>query len=143
MATMNIADRADPQVGSTVFRFLVVSLTVTTAAIHASLDGMMFLATAVGYATLAVAMIAPGPIAQIRWLVRVALLGFTASTIGGWLLFGTRFPLAYLDKGIEVALVAVVAFELWRYDGGPIGVARQARRLIGRLAGVQTARARR
>ena len=143
MATMNIADRVDPRMNSIVIRFLVVSLTVTTAAIHASLDGMMFLATAVGYATLAVAMIAPGPIAQIRWLVRVALLGFTASTIGGWLLFGARFPLAYLDKGIEVALVAVVAFELWRYDGGPIGVAREARRLIGRLAGVQTARARR
>ena len=143
MATMNIADRVDPRMNSIVIRFLVVSLTVTTAAIHASLDGMMFLATAVGYATLAVAMIAPGPIAQIRWLVRVALLGFTASTIGGWLLFGTRFPIAYLDKGIEVALVGVVAFELWRYDGGPIGVAREARRLIGRLAGVQTARARR
>jgi hypothetical protein len=143
MATMNIADRVDPRMNSIVIRFLVVSLIVATAAIHASLGGMMFLATAVGYATLAVAMIAPGPIAQIRWLVRVALLGFTASTIGGWLLFGTRFPLAYLDKGIEVALVAVVAFELWRQDGGPIGIARLIRRLVGRLAGAERARARR
>jgi hypothetical protein len=61
-------------------------------------------------------------------------------TIGGWLLFGARFPLAYVDKSIEVGLVVVLAFELWRTDGGPLGVAREARRLISRLAGLGTAR---
>jgi hypothetical protein len=141
MATLHMADRVDPRLGTYVTRAVVVGLTLATAAIHASLGGLMFLANAVGYATLAVAMIAPGPIRQIRWLVRVALLGFTAATIGGWLLFGARFPLAYFDKTIELGLIAALGFELWRTDGGPIGVARQARRLVGRLAGSGTGRA--
>jgi len=140
MATIQMATRAHPRLGAYVTRAAVVGLTLATAAIHASLGGMMFLANAVGYATLALAMVAPGPIGQIRWLVRLGLMGFTAMTIGGWLLFGARFPLAYVDKTIEVVLIAVLAFELWRTDGGPIGVARQARRLLGRLAGPKTAR---
>lgn len=143
MATLQMAARAHPRLGIHVTRAVVVGFTLATAAIHASLGGMMFLANAVGYATLALAMVAPGPIGQIRWLVRLALMGLTAMTIGGWLLFGARFPLAYLDKAIEIALIAVLAFELWRIDGGPIGVAEKAQRLLGRLAalaGLRTAR---
>jgi len=140
MATLHMADRVDPRLGSYVSRAVVVGLTLATAAIHASLGGMMFLANAVGYATLALAMVAPGPIGQVRWLVRLALMGFTAMTIGGWLLFGARFPLAYVDKTIEVGLIAVLAFELWRTDGGPTGVVRAACHLLGRLAALRTAR---
>ena len=139
MATLQMATRAHPRLGGYVTRAVVIGFTLATAAIHASLGGMMFLANAVGYATLALAMVAPGPIGQVRWLVRLALMGFTAMTIGGWLLFGARFPLAYVDKTIEVALIAVLAFELWRIDGGPLGVARKAQRLLGRLAGRRTA----
>lgn len=140
MATLNMAKRAEPRLGVLVVRSLVVGLTLATAAIHASLGGLLFLANAIGYATLAMAMIVPGPIGRVRWLVRLALLGFTAATIGGWVLFGTRFPLAYVDKAIEVALIGLVALELWRSDGGPIGVVRQARRLVERVAGTQVAR---
>jgi hypothetical protein len=86
-------------------------------------------------------MLVPVPVGQVRWLVRLALMGFTAMTIGGWLLFGARFQLAYIDKAIETGLVAVLAFELWQVDGGPIGIARQARRLLGRVAGIRTSRA--
>jgi hypothetical protein len=138
MATMHVADRVDPRLGTAVLRSLVVALTLATAAIHASLGGLMFLANAVGYAILAVAMIVPGPMGRVRWIVRIALIGFAAATIGGWLLFGTRFPLAYLDKAIEVALIGVVGLELWLFDGGPIGIAHRARRLIQRLASVRT-----
>ena len=133
MATQNIARHADPGIGTAVIRSLVVGLALATAAIHASLGGMLFLANAVGYVTLALAMIVPGPVGQIRWLVRLALLGFTAATIGGWVLFGARFPLAYLDKGIEVGLMLALAIELWRTDGGPIGIVRRAQRLFHRL----------
>lgn len=140
MATLNMAKRAEPRLGVLVVRSLVVGLTLATAAIHASLGGLLFLANAIGYATLAMAMIVPGPIGRVRWLVRLALLGFTAATIGGWVLFGTRFPLAYIDKALEVALIGVVAVELWRSDGGPIGVVRQARHLVARVAGGQVAR---
>jgi hypothetical protein len=143
MATLNRSDRTNTHLGTIVLRTLIVALTLATAAIHASLGGLMFLANAVAYSTLAVAMVVPGPIGQIRWLVRLALIGFTAATIGGWLLFGARFSLAYMVKGIEVALIAVVAFELWRTDGGPTGVVREIRRLVARLTGVQTSTGRR
>ena len=141
MATLQMATRAHPRLGTYATRAAVVGLTLATAAIHASLGGVLFMANAVGYTTLAVAMLVPGPIGQVRWLVRVALMGFTAMTIGGWLLFGARFQLAYIDKAIETVLVAVLAFELWRTDGGPVGIARQARRLLGRVASFTTTRA--
>ena len=135
MATLNTAKRVEPRLGVLAIRVLVVGLTLATAAIHASLGGLLFLANAIGYTTLALAMIVPGPIGRLRWLVRLALLGFTAATIGGWVLFGARFPLAYFDKAIEVALIGAIALELWRFDGGPIGIVRQARLLVTRVAG--------
>jgi hypothetical protein len=120
---------------TTIFlRACVVLLTLTTAAVHASLGGLMFTMNAVGYAVLAVAMVLPGPFGSWRWLARTALIGFTAMTIGGWVLFGARFPLAYLDKGVEVVLLGFLAIELWLFDGGPVGVARNTRRLLRRIA---------
>ena len=142
MATINLTARTHHRPTDAIVRVLIVGLTLATAAIHVSLGGMLFLANALGYATFAVAMIVPGPLGQIRWLVRLGLLGFTAATVGGWVLFGARFPLAYLDKGIELGLMAVIAIEIWRVDGGPIGIVRQARRLAARLTGVQLAKGR-
>ena len=113
-----------------VLRLAVVALTLATAVIHARLGGLLFLANAVGYTVLAVAMVVPGPLARERWLVRLALIGFTAMTIVGWFLFGARFDLAYLDKAIEVALVGVLALELWLVDGGPAAIVRRARRMV-------------
>src|SRR5688500_6967505 len=110
-----------------VLRIAVVGLTLATAAIHAQLGGLMFLANAAGYAVLAAAMVIPGPVARVRWLVRLALLGFTAMTIVAWYLFGARFDLAYIDKAIEVALIGVLALELWLVDGGPAAIVRRAR----------------
>lgn len=106
-------------------RSAVVALTLTTAWIHSTLGGPLFTLNAIGYSVLAVAMVAPGAIARSRWLVRLALLGFVSMTIGGWIAFGARFDLAYIDKGIEAILVAVLFIELWLEDGGPIAVARR------------------
>ena len=142
MATIDLTARTHHGPTDAIVRVLIVGLTLATAAIHASLGGLLFLANALAYATLAAAMIVPGPVGQIRWLVRLGLLGFTAATIGGWVLFGARFPLAYLDKGIELGLMTVIALESWRVDGGPIGIVRQARRLVVRLRGVQLAKGR-
>jgi hypothetical protein len=112
-----------------VLRVAVVVLTLATAYIHNSLGGWMFTANAIGYVVLAVLMIAPiAYLSRYRWLVRVALLGFTVTTIVAWFMFGGRFFLAYADKAIEVGLVAALLTEMLRYDGGPIGV---LRRLIG------------
>jgi hypothetical protein len=130
MATMKSATLVQPRLTTVLARGCVVALTLATAAIHASLGGLLFLMNAVAYATLAIAMVVPGPLGRFRWLVRLALVGFAAATIGGWVLFGARFPLAYLDKAIEAALIAAVGFELWHSDGGPILVARRVRRLV-------------
>ncbi len=108
----------------------VVGLTFATAAIHASLGGMLFLANAAGYTILAIAMVIPGAVGKWRWLIRLVLIGFAAATIGGWVAFGPRFGLAYLDKAIEVALIGVLLIEQWQSDGGPRGVLRKVRGLV-------------
>src|SRR5690242_6255257 len=107
--------RTDPRIA--ILHAGIVGLTLTTAAIHASLGGPLFTLNAIGYATFALLMILPGRIAAIRWLVRLGLLGFTAVTIGGWILFGARFGLAYVDKGVEVVLVLALALDIWFEDG--------------------------
>jgi hypothetical protein len=134
MAAITHGRTAVVQPTTIVLRTLVVLLTLATAAIHASLGGMMFMANAVGYSALALAMLVPGPLARYRWLIRLALMGFAAVTIAGWLAFGARFDLAYLDKGIEVALIGILLIEQWRSDGGPVGVYRHIRRLVGGIA---------
>jgi hypothetical protein len=122
------------QAAAIALRTAVVILTLVTAAIHLSLGGFLFTLNALGYAALAAAMALPGPIGRIRWLVRVALLGFTLATIGGWLLFGARFPLAYVDKAVELVLVLFLLGELWVFDGGPAGIVRRARGLVVAIA---------
>jgi hypothetical protein len=46
-------------------------------------------------------------------------------------MFGARYWLGYLDKGIEIALISLLTVEMFRYDGGPAGI---FRRLAGRKA---------
>jgi hypothetical protein len=116
-------------------RIAVVGLTLATAQIHLTLGGLMFTLNALGYATLAAALVLPGPIARIRWLTRYALIGFTAVTIIGWLAFGARFDLAYIDKAIEVVLIGLVLVESWVIDGGPLAVVRRAQRDVTALLG--------
>jgi hypothetical protein len=129
-----------PRLGDGLLRAGIVGLTLATAWIHYSLGGLLFLMNAAGYTTLAVAMVLPGPLGRVRWLVRLALLAFTATTIAAWFAFGPRFQLAYLDKAIEVGLVLLLAVELWRADGGPLGVARKARDCVVNLGEALTAR---
>lgn len=107
-------------------RIGIVVLALATAYIHTTLGSLMFMANAAGYAVLAVAMVVPLAIAdRYRWLVRAALAGFTAVTIVAWFMFGARFPLAYVDKAIEVGLIALLVIEMLRYDGGPANVLRR------------------
>ena len=88
MATVSRALRTDHPAVAFVLRVVILVLTLATAAIHASLGGLLFTLNAVGYTVLAALMVLPGPVAPVRWLVRLALLGFVAATIGGWVLFG-------------------------------------------------------
>ena len=128
---------------SVLLRVAIVVLTLSTAYIHYTLGGMMFMLNALGYVVLGLAMIAPLAIASnYRWLIRAALIVFALMTIGGWLMFGARYWLGYLAKGIEIGLIALLFIEMLRYDGGPVAVAQRGwalamsilRRLTGRSA---------
>jgi hypothetical protein len=110
-------------------RGLIVGLALATAAIHASLGGLLFTLNAIGYTTFAMAMVIPGPIGRLRWLIRLGLIGFTTATIAGWVLFGARFQLAYVDKAIEAVLILALALDLWNSDGNPLIIARRVSRL--------------
>ena len=116
-------------------RVAVVSLALATAYIHTTLGSMLFMANAAGYTLLAIAMIVPLKLfARNRWLIRAALAGFTAATIVGWALMGPRFFLAYVDKAIEVGLIALLVVEMFRYDGGPLAVVRRGVNLLISIA---------
>ncbi|HSL77321.1 MAG TPA: hypothetical protein VK867_10260 [Candidatus Limnocylindrales bacterium] len=107
----------------------IVSLTLATAAIHWSLGGVLFTLNAIGYAVFAAALVIPGPFAKGRSLVRYGLIGFTTATILGWVAFGARFDLAYIDKAIEAALVGLLLIESWVIDGSPLAVVRRVHRI--------------
>ena len=110
-------------------RAAVAALAVATAAIHFSLGSLLFILNGLAYGTLAVALLAPIGIAdRFRWLVRLALLGFTTMTIAGWVAFGARYDVAYLDKGIELLLISLLLADIRRADGG---IVEAVRRLIG------------
>jgi hypothetical protein len=108
----------------------VVLLTLSTSYIHSTLGGLLFTLNALGYAGLAIAMVVPIGLAdRFRWLVRLALLGFTLATIGGWVLFGARYDVAYLSTAIEALLVTLLVVSIYRFDGGPASVVRRLRQL--------------
>jgi hypothetical protein len=111
-----------------VLRAGIVALTLATAYIHSTLGGMLFTLNALGYAALAAAMIVPiAFVAQRRLVVRMALAGFTATTIVGYLLIGPYFQLGWTTKGIEVALLAVLAIDTFRTHGGLVSIVRELR----------------
>ena len=94
----------------------IVVATLTTGAIHYTFGGMMFLLNSIGYLTFAVLVIAPlGFLRRTRSLVLIALALYTMVTIGGWVVMGGRFPLAYFTKGVELVLLALIAIHVARH----------------------------
>ncbi len=122
-------------------RVVAVALALGTSYIHSTLGGLLFTLNAVGYATLAVALIVPLGIAdRYRVLVRLAFLGFAASTVAGWVAFGARYDMGYLATGIEVVLIAVLALDTYRVDGGPEAIARRLLGIAGEVISFVTGR---
>lgn len=114
-----------------VLRVAIVALTLATAYIHLTLGGPLFTLNAIGYAVGAVAMVVPIAIAvRYRWLVRIALAGYAATTIAGWAIDPIFYSTAYLAKAIEVGLIALLAIDLIRRDGNPIDRIRHEIRLL-------------
>ncbi|HEX8940049.1 MAG TPA: hypothetical protein VF763_07785 [Candidatus Limnocylindrales bacterium] len=131
----SVQRRIDPV--EAVLRTTGIALALGTAYIHSTLGGLLFTLNAVGFATFAVALVAPiglvvpGRFAEpLRVLVRLGLLGFAAATVAGWIAFGARFDLGYYATAIEVAIVVVMALDLERAVGSPMAVARSVLRLV-------------
>jgi hypothetical protein len=109
-----------------VIRAAIVGLALATGYIHSTLGGLLFTLNAVGYLVAAVAMIVPlGLAVRFRWVVRLGLVGYAMTTIIGWAIQGPFYSTAYLAKGIEVALIVLLAVDFARMDGNPITVVRR------------------
>ena len=124
-------------------RVTIVALTLATAYIHLTLGGLLFTLNAIGYAVGAAALVIPIGIAvRFRWLVRIGLAAYAASTIAGWLIDPVFYSTAYLAKGIEVALIALLTIDIVRRDGNPIDRIRdEVRSLLARPQGPASGRA--
>ena len=96
----------------------IILLTVGTALIHLylGLQGFpLFVLNGLGYLGLLAALILPIPrISEYRNLVRWVLVGYTALTIFLWIVVGARNSIGYVDKIIEIVLVALLVLEARR-----------------------------
>jgi hypothetical protein len=120
------ATRTPLRTADVVLRAAIVVLALSTAYIHSTLGGLLFTLNAVGYVTAAVAMVIPLALAvRFRWVVRLGLIAYAMTTIIGWAIQGPYYQTAYIAKGIEVALIVLVAVDFARMDGNPVSVVKR------------------
>lgn len=113
-------------VAAVALRGAIVALTLGTAYIHSTLGGMLFTLNALGYLVAAFAMVVPlGLAIRYRWVIRLGLMGYAATTIIGWAIQGPYYSTAYLAKAIEITLIIVLAIDFLRADGNPVKVVRR------------------
>ncbi len=108
----------------------IVELTLITAYIHLTLGGTLFTLNALGYAALAAALAltaVPHPfVRRFAWLPRVGLGAYAVATIVGYIVIGPYFTLGWIAKGIEVAILVLLAVDLIRLYGSPSAIVRAA-----------------
>ena len=120
------ATRTPLRLSDVVIRAAIVGLALATGYIHLTLGGLLFTLNAIGYFTAAVAMVVPLALAvRFRWFIRLGLIGYAATTIIAWAIQGPYFQLAYIAKGIEVALIATLVIDFARMDGNPVDVVKR------------------
>jgi len=82
---------------------VIVLLTLATGYIHSTLGGVMLTLNALGYFTLAGAVVVSAIFfRRFLPLVLIALAGYAAVTIVGWMIMGPYYSTAYLAKAIEI-----------------------------------------
>lgn len=96
---------------------VILELTLATAIIHLTLGSTLFTLNGIGYLTLGAAYLvaAAAPMPAIRrfgWLPKIGLAGFAIVTIFAYLVIGPYFTLGWVTKGIELAIVLLVATDL-------------------------------
>ena len=96
----------------------IIVLTLATAIIHLQLvfPSVLFILNGLGYLGLLGALYLPIPqLAGYRPLVRWALMGYAVLTIILWVISGSRIPIAYIDKAMEIVLVILLWLESRRF----------------------------
>ena len=123
-----------------VIRIAIVGLTLGTAYIHSTLGGLLFTLNALGYLVAVVAVVIPLALAiRFRWVVRIGLMGYAATAIVGWAVQGPYYSTAFIAKGIEIALITVLAVDFARMDGNPIRVVKSELALLSSKLGRRAA----
>jgi hypothetical protein len=121
-------------------RAAIVGLVVATAYIHSTLGGLLFTLNAAGYLVAAIAIIAPIALAsRFRWFVRIGLAAYALTAIVAWAIMGPYYSTAYIAKGIEIALIALLVVDFVRFDGNPFAKVRAE--IAGAIRFVQARRA--
>jgi len=115
---------------------VIVGLALATGYIHLGLGGLLFTLNGLGYVGLAALIVigAVAPVAVVErfsWFPRLALAGYAAMTIAGYLVMGPYFSLGFIAKGIEVALIAALVIDVVRVYGSPAGMVRSAIASLG------------
>jgi hypothetical protein len=115
----------------------IVALTAVTAMVHLSLGGILFTLNGLGYAGLAGLIVigywGTNPlIVRFNWFPRLALMGYAATTIVGYLIIGPYSTLGWSTKAVEVVLIALLAIDTLRAYGGVTGTVRKVRSSIFR-----------
>jgi hypothetical protein len=130
------ATRTRFRASDVVIRAAIVGLALSTAYIHSTLGGLLFTLNAIGYVTAAIAIVVPLALAvRFRWFVRLGLAAYAMTTIIGWAIQGPYYSTAFIAKGIEVALIALVAIDFVRMDGNPVNVVKREVAALGDLIG--------
>ena len=123
-----------------VIRIAIVGLTLGTAYIHSTLGGLLFTLNALGYLVAVVAVVIPLALAiRFRWVVRIGLMGYAATAIVAWAVQGPYYSTAFIAKGIEIALITVLAVDFARMDGNPIRVVKSELALLSSKLGRRAA----
>ena len=120
------ASRTSLNPADVAIRAAIVALALATGYIHYTLGGLLFTLNAAGYAVAAIAMVIPLALAvRFRWVIRLGLIGYAATAIVAWAVMGPYYSTAYIAKGIEVALIVLLAVDFARHDGNPVNVIRR------------------
>ena len=120
------ASRTSLNPADVAIRAAIVALALATGYIHYTLGGLLFTLNAAGYAVAAIAIVIPLALAvRFRWVIRLGLIGYAATAIVAWAVMGPYYSTAYIAKGIEVALIVLLAVDFARHDGNPVNVIRR------------------
>jgi hypothetical protein len=107
--------RSESRAVDAVLLTVIVLLTLATGYIHSTLGGVMLTLNALGYFTLAGAVVVSAIFfRRFLPLVLIALAGYAAVTIVGWMIMGPYYNTAYLAKAIEIVLIITIAITLRR-----------------------------